>query len=174
MSPPGTSSVKKGSDRGGDFRNIPACRKNGQTGCVIAYSMFGETPPQNSIFGRTSTSGMQVLCTNPASLRGGSGTLKGASRSEYQPGTIGAGVQIFEGPLPKVSTPWLIPAGTYMSRCDSSGGANWLQVTASPGARTFTPWPDATGGFHLGDINLAVDTLMADVKAQAKAFLKRR
>ena len=166
--------VKKGSDVGGDFKNIRACRKSSQVGCVIAYSMFGATPPADSFFGRTTKAGMQVLCTNPASLTGGSGTLTGATRSKYPPGTIGAGVQIFEGALPDVSTPWLVPAGTYTARCASEGGANWLQVTAGDGARTFTPSPDAKWGFHLGDINLAVDTLVADVKAQAKAFLRRR
>jgi len=173
--------VKKHSDVGGDFKHIPACRAASQTGCVIAYSMFGATPPANSVFGRanvgygaTTRKDVEVLCTNPAALRGGSGKLSGATRSHYPPGTIGLGVRIFEGPLPDVTTPWLVPAGTYSARCASSGGANWLQVTTGPGARVFTPSPDATWGLHLGDINLAVDTLVADLKSQAKAFVKRR
>jgi hypothetical protein len=169
----GNVQVRKGKDAGGDFRNIRACRAPAQIGCVIAYSMYGETPPENAIFGRTSTPGMEVLCTNPASLRGGSGRLEGATPSRYPPGTIGAGVQIFEGPLPQVTTPWLIPAGTYTARCASANGVNYLHVTAGPGARNFTASPDATWGWHLGDINLAVDTLVADVKAQARTYLRR-
>src|SRR3954454_7302498 len=34
--------VKKGQDAGGDFDNIPACRWETQTGCVVAYSMFNK------------------------------------------------------------------------------------------------------------------------------------
>ena len=166
--------VKKNSDAGGDFRNIPACRSATQTGCVIAYSMFGETPPPNSVFGRTATAGMEVLCTNPASLRGGSGRLSPRSPSQYPPGTIGAAVQAFAGPLPSVATPWIIAPGTYTARCASSGGAHWLQVTAGPGAPQFHPFPDATWGYHLGDINLAVDTLVSDVRAQTRAYLRGR
>lgn len=174
--------VKKGKDVGGDFKHIPACRASSQTGCVIAYSMFGQTPPDPSIFARanvgygsTTRKDVQVLCTNPAALRGGSGRLSPAAGSTYPPGTIGLGVQIFEGPLPSgITTPWLVPAGTYSARCESSGGANWLNITPGGGARAFSPSPDATWGFHLGDINLAVDTLVADVRAQTRAFLKRR
>ena len=32
--------VKTGSDRGGDFQNIPACRSSRQFGCVVAFSTF--------------------------------------------------------------------------------------------------------------------------------------
>jgi hypothetical protein len=165
--------VKKGKDVGGDFQKLPACRAPAQTGCVIAYSMFGESPPENSLFGRTTQPGKEVLCTNPAALRGGSGRLAGATRSEYPPGTIGLGVQIFEGPLPDVSTPWIIPAGTYAARCSSANGANVLLVTPGNGARVFNPSPDASWGYHLGDINLAVDTLVDDVRVQARAWLRR-
>src|SRR3954447_4111162 len=72
--------VRKGQDAGGDFKNIPACRRPGQTGCVVAYSMFNKTPPQDSSFGRVdsgfdSSKGKlgkyEVLCTNPAALAGG-------------------------------------------------------------------------------------------------------
>ena len=48
--------VRKGKDAGGDFRHVPACRAARQTGCVIAYSTFGEpAPPADSRFGRTPT-----------------------------------------------------------------------------------------------------------------------
>src|SRR3954468_2898507 len=38
-----------------DFKHVPPCAKATQTGCVIAYSTFNETPPDNSRFGRTDT-----------------------------------------------------------------------------------------------------------------------
>jgi hypothetical protein len=78
--------VAKGQDVGGDFQNVPACRSNDQTGCVIAYSTFMEPPPADSLFGRTDSgpgavigrdaANLEVLCTNPAALSGGTGALK--------------------------------------------------------------------------------------------------
>ena len=75
--------VPTGQTEGGDFKNIPACQASQQIGCVVAYSSFDTTPPANSFFGRVGTgigarsglgstpaSGVQVLCTNPASLTG--------------------------------------------------------------------------------------------------------
>ena len=38
-----------------DFARIPACQAPRQTGCVISYSTFNETPPDNARFGRTDT-----------------------------------------------------------------------------------------------------------------------
>jgi DUF3089 family protein len=75
--------VQKGRDSGGDFRNIRACRAARQTGCVIAYSAFYGTPPADARFGRAvsrygvaaDATTQEVLCTNPAALRGGSGKL---------------------------------------------------------------------------------------------------
>ena len=53
----GNVTVKKGSDRGGDFKHVRACRSRNQLSCVIAFSAFNETPPANCIFGRTTTRG---------------------------------------------------------------------------------------------------------------------
>ena len=71
----GNVTVRKGKDAGGDFKHVPACRSTSQLGCVIAFSTYDQPPPPNSLFGRTSTPGLQVLCTNPASLHGGSGLI---------------------------------------------------------------------------------------------------
>ena len=71
--------VKKGSDRGGDFRHLRACRSAKQLHCIVAFSTFGDPPPANSAFGRPSRilgvgpkdlSKLEVLCTNPAALGG--------------------------------------------------------------------------------------------------------
>ena len=67
--------VRQGRDAGGDFRNIRACRRARQFGCVVAFSAFDDTPPPDAIFGRTPRRGMEVLCTNPAALGGGSAPL---------------------------------------------------------------------------------------------------
>src|SRR3954447_19714055 len=65
-----------------DFRHVPACASGTQTGCVISYSTFNQTPPDNARFGRTDTDpvghalglpagpGVQVLCVDPTLLSG--------------------------------------------------------------------------------------------------------
>jgi len=65
----GTSvQVPVGADVGGDFANLPLCRRSGQTGCVITYGSFRATapPPANSYFGVPRAPGLQAGCTNPA------------------------------------------------------------------------------------------------------------
>src|SRR3954451_6261726 len=49
----GNVTVRKGSDRGGSFKNVPACRRATQLACVVAFSTYNATPPANSLFGRT-------------------------------------------------------------------------------------------------------------------------
>jgi hypothetical protein len=166
----GNVEVKKGKDVGGDFKNIPACRAAAQTGCVIAYSMFNAVPPEDSRFARTTNAKNEVLCTNPATLDGSKGRLKPYDYTTPFPGTLGIAVNAFIGPLPDVPTPWLIPNGRYTAKCANTGGASYLSVTASNGARDFTPSPNPGWGWHLGDVNLAGGNLTSIVATQAAAY----
>jgi hypothetical protein len=175
----GNVAVLKGKDIGGDFKNIPGCHKATETGCVIAYSMFNATPPEDSRFGRVSSgfggsadaaAKYEVLCTNPAALGGGKGKLKAYDYTTPFPGTLGVAVNAFVGELPDVPTPWLIPNGTYTAECSTAGGADFLHVVAGDGARDFAPSPDAGWGWHLGDVNLAQGNLTAIVAKQIKAY----
>src|SRR3954470_22408974 len=88
----GNVTVRKGKNVGGDFRNVPACRKASQIRCVIAYSTFGDTPPENALFGRVApgpgAANRRVLCTNPAALGGGKGTLQPYASTTPFPGTL--------------------------------------------------------------------------------------
>jgi hypothetical protein len=173
--PGGNVLVKKGRDAGGDFKNVRACRSAKQIGCVIGYSAYGEDPPEDSLFGRVPAGagkGLQVLCTNPAALAGGRGTLKAYASTVPFPGTLGLGVRIFLGDLPDVPTPWLRPPGVYTAQCASAGGASFLRVAAHDGARVPPPVPDATWGYHLGDVNLPMGNLTALVKRQTAAYLR--
>ncbi|MCW2991288.1 MAG: hypothetical protein JWM73_1882, partial [Solirubrobacterales bacterium] len=168
--------VKKGQDTGGDFQNVPACRSETQIGCVVAYSMFNATPPADSTFGRApaaQASKLEVLCTNPANLAGGSGVLDGYVFNKAFPGTLGIAVNAFIGPLPDVSTPWIIPPGRYTARCSSAGGADVLHVTASKGARDFVPSPNPGWGWHLADGSLALGNLTRLVARQAAVYAAR-
>ncbi len=163
--------VKTGSDVGGDFRHLPACRAPRQTGCVIAFSTFDGPVPANAIFGRSNEPGRSVLCTNPAALGGGSGVIDPVYPSApFAPGsTIAAGIALLGFPLPTASTPWVELPGSYRAHC-TSGPAHVLQITPRGGAPLPKPSPDATWGLHLTDANIALGNLTDVVGEQAAAF----
>ncbi len=172
--------VAKGKDVGGDFKHIPACHTITQVACVIAYSSFNATPPAGALFGRPGGAGItmtgdpaknDVLCVNPANLRGGKGLLLSYQPTSPFPGVLGTLIPKLEGPLPKVSTPW-IEQTSYFARCSSAANAHVLQVTATGGARKFVPQPDATWGLHLADMNVAMGNLVLVSKAEAAAFVR--
>jgi pimeloyl-ACP methyl ester carboxylesterase len=181
----GNVTVKRGSDVGGDFKQIRACHSPNQTRCVIAYSTFNETPPADALFGRPSNRfsqafglpggpNLQVLCTNPAALDGGVGSLQTISRTEPFPGTLGVGLLIlYGGALPLAPTPWIQPPGHYDAQCVDSNGANVLMVSDQDGAVHLHPSPDSTWGLHLADVNIALGNLVDLVATQAKAYLKK-
>jgi hypothetical protein len=168
----GNVTVKKGSDIGGDFHHIPACHSADQTGCVIAYSTFDATPPADSVFGRTTTPGLQVLCTNPAALGGGTGQLDPILPTQpFAPGsTIAAGIALLGFTLPPVTTPWVSAPGAYTARCSAAGGAHVLSITAVGGAPVLHYSPLPTWGLHLVDDNIALGNLVADVAREAAAY----
>ncbi len=172
--------VEKGKDVGGSFQNIPACRSDSQTGCVIAYNSFLEQPPADSFFGRT-TSGLaagagtdvsndEVLCTNPASLSGGSGQLTAYFPTAVFPGVLGT----YLGTPPSASTPWVSYPGLYSAQCESGGGANWLQINianiAGDQRPKVTESIGPTWGLHLYDYGLALGNLVNVVKQEAAAY----
>jgi pimeloyl-ACP methyl ester carboxylesterase len=170
----GNVTVPNGAEVGGSFEHIPTCGSDSQTGCVIAYSSFPSPPPANSLFGRpgqgvslqsgqTTTTGVHVVCVNPAALAGGSGLLEPyfALTSQQR---AAAGVK----------TLWVEYPDLYSARCQSTGGATWLQVTdvgtASDQRPRITETLGPTWGFHLDDVNLALGNLVGDVRAQEQAY----
>jgi hypothetical protein len=170
----GNVQVPTGKTVGGSFRHIPTCTSPRATGCVIAYSTFGTTPPPTSNFGRpgqgvslqsdqTASAGQRVACVNPVTFSSAPGPLL-----PYFPGVT--------SPVPGVtpSTPWVAFPGLYTARCSSRGGATWLQVTPTgvPGdprplvAASLGPdW-----GYHLDDVNLALGNLVVDVANEEAAY----
>jgi hypothetical protein len=168
----GGVTVAKGSDRGGDFRHIPACRSHHQTGCVVAFATFGGPVPAASRFGRTSDPALEVLCTNPAALSGGAGRVDPVYPTEpFAPGTVLAAVIALLGAPPvTATTPWVEYRGAYVARCVDDGGANVLRVTPRGTAPVLQPSPDATWGLHLVDANIALGDLVDLVAAQARRW----
>jgi hypothetical protein len=177
----GNVTVAAGRDSGGDFQNIPACRRRDQTGCVVAYSSFDQPPPSNSVFGRVGGNmsartgeggGLKVLCVNPAAPGGGMGTLEPYHRTAPIPGPIGA----IQGPLPSAPTPWVRYPGRYTAKCESKNGATWLQLSDisepsdKPGPFQVSPILGPTWGLHIEDVNIALGDLVDLVRTQAAAY----
>jgi hypothetical protein len=177
--------VRENERAGGDFRHVPACTRATQLRCVLAWSTFNETPPENSRFGRPTEGagslafgfptgpGYEVLCTNPAALGGGRAPLTTLVRTEPYPGVIGALlVVMYGGPPPDAPTPWLVPQDHYTGACAEEDGANFLSIEPVADARTLHPSPDATWGLHLADVNIALGELVEIVHRQKRAYVR--
>ena len=170
----GNVTVPQGKDVGATFQHIPACRSDSQTGCVIAYSSFLQQPPADTLFGKpgtgvslqsgqTATAGLQVLCTNPAALSGGSGAL--LPYFAVGAGKIGK---------TRLTTPWVSFPGLYTAQCESADGITWLQVndlgTPSDPRPRATASQGPTFGIHMYDVNIALGNLVADVRAEEASY----
>jgi hypothetical protein len=173
--------VRQGRKDGGDFQHLRACTSATQLRCVVAFSTFNATPPENAVFGRAgtgrslvpdqNTKGTEVLCTNPAALGGGSAPLTSLYPSApFAPGsTIGALTTQVGLPTPSISTPW-IEAQAFTGACTSENGINVLKITGVPGAPELRALPDATWGLHLVDANIALGDLVTLVHGQAARY----
>jgi GH25 family lysozyme M1 (1,4-beta-N-acetylmuramidase) len=177
--------VREGEPDGGDFAHVPACTKPKQLHCAIAYSAFNETPPANSRFGRPTESsatiafglptgdGYEVLCTNPAALRGGVAPLETIVRTEPYPGVIGALIlYMYGGTPPSADTPWVVPADRYTGECVEEAGANFLSIQSIGSAQRLNPSPDPSWGLHLADVNIALGDLVEVVHRQKRAYFR--
>jgi pimeloyl-ACP methyl ester carboxylesterase len=170
----GNVTVAKGRDRGGDFKNIRACRSARQLGCVIAFSAFNEVPPANALFGRASEPGREILCTNPAALGGGwARTTPVFPTRPFAASVIGAAANAATAGLPKPRTPWVAFPRGYRARCSKAAGASVLQVRAIDEAFTLTPLPDAGWGVHLSDGNIALGNLTNLLRRQIARYALR-
>ncbi|HEX7498382.1 MAG TPA: DUF3089 domain-containing protein [Candidatus Limnocylindrales bacterium] len=174
----GNIAVPVGKSVGGDFANIPACASSGQTGCVVAYSTFGATPPANAAFGRiassinifnrNSSAALQILCVNPAAPGGGTANL--------QPYIPTAGIAALLGTsatVPAASTPFVTYPNLYSAHCVNSGGAQWLQIDRIGGASDKRPAAKAgalSWGLHTVDVNIALGNLVELVRSESASF----
>ncbi len=141
--------VKRGRGIGGDFKHVPACRSASQLGCVIAFSTYDQVPPANSLFGRTTVKGDQVLCTNPAALAGGSAVLDPIFPSQpFDPGsTLSAGIRLLglDPADPEAPCGARSPAPTADAARRPAARA-CFEITARHGAQVAHPSPDRNVG----------------------------
>lgn len=175
----GNVSVRVGSDRGGTFRRVRACRSDAQLGCVIAFSTFDEPPPADAVFGlyRGSALGLEVLCTNPADLRGNRERPLDSimPTAPFAPGTlIAAGISLLGFTPPQAATTYIESRGLFRGRCVRSDGANVFLIRSVGKTPVLKPSPAASWGLHLLDVNVALGNLVAVVGTQARSYTKRR
>jgi hypothetical protein len=171
----GNVEVKEGRGIGGDFSRVPACRSRRQLGCVVGFSVFNGPVPVDSAYGRVGGPfnpgdplKFDVLCTNPAALRGGVAPLDTIYRSGFDISLAITGL-----PQLRVRTPWVEMRGGYRARCSSAGDADVLQTRNRRGAAVLNPLPDETWGLHVVDANLALGNLLDLVRAQIRVYDRR-
>lgn len=178
----GNVTVPIGKSVGGSFHHVPACRTATQTGCVVAYSSFDQTPPTGTLFGKagagasllsgtSASSGLQVLCVDPARLLG---QPTGMLEPYFPTASVTAGLGSQGQGAPALPTPWVAEPDLYSSSCQYQKGISWLQVNdaAKPGdARgVVTESLGPAWGLHLVDVNIALGNLVQLVHREALAY----
>ncbi|HZE05798.1 MAG TPA: DUF3089 domain-containing protein, partial [Solirubrobacteraceae bacterium] len=167
--------VRRGAGVGGTFQHVAACRSDRQLHCVIAFSTFDQTPPPDSLFGRTTVPGEEVLCTNPAALAGGWAKIDPVFPSApFARGTlISVGNALLHLTLPTPPTEFVSEQGAYRARCASVAGAHVLEISPLGGAQVPTPAPTPEWGLHLLDANVAMGNLLTVMRREAAAYTAR-
>ncbi len=176
----------KDKDAGGQFKQIPLCRKPGQIGCVVNYSAFRSTvtPPGNTLFGKSADPASSGNCTNPVTLGTGSAALK-AYLSAAGRLIAMAGPPLKPWAADKtVDTPFVSVPGLLTAECKTNEFATYLEIKinadpADPRVDDITgdlgpaAKPLANWGLHLIDVNLAMGNLLELVELQSKAYRSR-
>lgn len=172
----GSATVAPGKTTGGDFAEIPTCSSAAQTGCVVGYSSFWETPPADAMFGRAATAvsllrrpqpGEQLMCVNPTVLAGGTGVLQPLIAAADLPRVVA------DPPSPLPTTTFVTYPNAYSAECKTSGADAWLQITRTvpaTAAPTLTGTEGPTWGLHDFDVAAPLGNLIELVRAQAAAF----
>ena len=162
---------------GGTFKKTPLCSREGQTGCVIAWTSFRENnvPPTGAMFGIADRPGMTVGCVNPARP----GTTGWVPLDSYWytrsslPVPGGPITWSTEGPPP---TPYVRTEGLVSARCVNDGQRGYLSVHTNhaPGDKRTDRIGGEVGilgmflpgwGMHLSDIAIAQGDLIREVGA---------
>jgi Protein of unknown function (DUF3089) len=171
----GSVTVAENKMLGGDFRRTALCTRPVQVGCVVAFSTFAEDPPAGTRFG-TATPGLEVACTDPRALVGSEAPLRLLTPSEaFAPGPINLGIILTAHGLPPTApTTWVSPPDRFDGACRRVNGAHVLRLEPRPGSRTPMWYPEPSWGTHLIDVNIALEPLVALVRAQARRWTRPR
>jgi Protein of unknown function (DUF3089) len=176
---PGTTvQVPPGADVGGALKNIPVCRADDQTGCVVAYSTFlaSAPPPANAYFGRVRRGDDVAACTNPAALSGGSAKLHPYFGTHPRGQTTGGEDNWVKGVT--ITTPFVAFPDQVAGQCVERDGASYLALTTPPSGQLANVVNGATvlgpqWGTHLVDVNIEMGDIVTMVGHQIAAYTKK-
>ncbi len=176
IAPGANISVPIGQAVGGLFAHVPACTETGQFGCVIAYSTYNDVPGPAAEFSRLDTgywiypeprpdpSRYEVICTNPAALDGGDGTLLPLVDFDY----------LTTAPASETASPWASEPDYYRTRCERQGGAHWLNLSKVGLAGDTRPDIGALvasgSNYHVPEVNLAEGNLLRIAQLQSDSY----
>jgi len=176
IAPGANISVPIGEAVGGLFANVPACTEVGEYGCVTAFSTYNDVPGPTAEFSRLdfgywiypeprpSAAEFEVMCTNPALLDGGDGTLEPLVNFDYLLGT----------PPTETAAPWRGQPDYYKAECKRQGGAHWLNLSkvGLPGdARPDLGAAVASGSnYHVPEVNLTEGNLLRIAQLQTDGY----
>ena len=182
----GWVTAPEGADRGGTFRTIPACRQNGQIGCVLTFNTYRAERPVPEAKAMPFDKARTPLCTNPAALSGGSGALKPilSATGETIIPELTAPQPPWTDPPSRIDTPFVALPGLFEAECRHDKHGVYLAVwsVAGPGdGRTGAltgEWmidgvADDTMGLHNIDLNLTAGNLLEVVRAQIAAYARK-
>jgi hypothetical protein len=153
------------------FAGFPACRSKTQSGCIVGYSSWSETPTANAWEQHVPSSSDHVLCVNPAAPAGGTAAITPVFPWIIPEGLVPGRI------TPEPKTLWVSLPGLYRARCVRQGERSWLLVIRIHHAGDLRPTvqpilgPDA--GLHAADVNIALGDLLALVQSQTKTWLAR-
>jgi hypothetical protein len=169
----GGATVAANSTIGGTFKNIPACSRPGETGCMVAYSIYDSASPpgDNALFGRA-PAGQEAACNNPSLLAGNSAAYK----ASYFPVHLANMLLAPSNPvMDDPGTAFRIYRGVFQGQCKKNGPFSYLESTlveAMGDPRGVPPYLSAGAtslgfGLHLVDWALPMRDLIDDVTQQA-------
>lgn len=177
IAPGGNISVPIGEAVGGLFQHVPACTEVGEYGCVIAYSTYNAVPGPNAEFSRLDTGywiypeqrpdpdEYEAMCTDPARLDGGDGTLLPLVNFDY----------LFAPPAGgETAAPWQSQPDFYEVECERQDGAHWLNLSKVGLAGDTRPDLGAVvasgSNYHVPEVNLAEGNLLRIAQLQTDSF----
>jgi len=162
----------------GPFKTIGPCTSVTQTGCVVGYNAYTQTPQSDAIFGKPSTPefhGLAVedVCTNPTSLEGGTGQLISLYRTQLATEDVAGSSSegILQSNPPTSSTPWIEYDDGYNATCVlTNSGYHVLIVHRVGRVPTLTATPDSAWGLHVDDPNLAIGNLVELIRSESSVY----
>jgi hypothetical protein len=161
----------------GPLTTIGPCQSAVQTGCVVDYNAYAGAPPDGAKFGGPNPPdinghAVQVICTNPANLSGGSGPLISLYRLELPTEEVAGSVSqgVLAGSPPKATTPWIEYDGGYSASCVTQNGYHVLRVAATGKVPRLSS-KNAAWGLHVDDPNLAMGNLVQLVHSETRSYL---